>query len=85
LMKFAIEEVPPSKPWLTKTLELANRHDVKFYDAAYHALAIVQGGCFVTADTKYVSKTLSSGSVTTLSDWQPPRSPVRPGKQKQPS
>ena len=34
LMKFAIEEVPPSKPWLAKTLELANRHDVTFYDAA---------------------------------------------------
>ena len=84
LMKFAIEEVPPSKPWLTKTLELAKRHDVTFYDAAYHSLAIVHGGCFVTADTRYVTKTLSSGSVAALSEWRPPQEPAPRGKQKRP-
>jgi predicted nucleic acid-binding protein len=80
LMKFAIEEVPASKPWLAKTLELTQKHGVTFYDASYHALAIVNGGCFVTADTRYVTKTASSGSVIALSDWRPPEEPPAQGK-----
>lgn len=82
LMKFAIEEVPASKPWLAKALELTQKHDVTFYDASYHALAIVNGGCFVTADTRYVTKTTSSGSVIALSDWRPPEEPPARGKHK---
>lgn len=39
-MKFGIEEVPPSGPWLAKALELITRHEVTFYDATYHSLAI---------------------------------------------
>jgi predicted nucleic acid-binding protein len=61
LMRFALEEVPASKPWLRKTLELVQLHDVTFYDAAYHALAIVNGGTFVTADSRYATKTANSG------------------------
>jgi predicted nucleic acid-binding protein len=75
-MKFALEEVPASKPWLTKTLELVQLHDVTFYDAAYHALAIVNGGTFVTADSRYATKTASSGSVVLVGDWRPPPEPV---------
>src|SRR5882757_2790285 len=63
LLKFALEEVPASKPWLTKTIELVQLHDVTFYDAAYHALAILNGATFVTADSRYAIKTASSGSV----------------------
>ena len=77
LMKFGIEEAPPSNPWLDKTLELTSRHDVTFYDAAYHSTAIVHGGLFVTADTRYVSRVAESGSVLALKDWQPPLSPTR--------
>jgi hypothetical protein len=36
------------------------------HDAAYHAVAIVNGGCFVTADARYVNKTAGSGSVVVL-------------------
>jgi predicted nucleic acid-binding protein len=82
LMKFAIEEAPPSKQWLTKALELVQQHDVTFYDAAYHAVAIVNGGCFVTADSRYVNKTASSGSVVVLSDWRPPAAPAASSKRK---
>jgi predicted nucleic acid-binding protein len=76
LMKFALEEVPASKPWLTKALELVQLHNVTFYDAAYHALAIVNGGTFVTADSPYVTKTASSGSVVLVGDWRPPPEPA---------
>jgi predicted nucleic acid-binding protein len=81
LMKFGLEEAPPSNPWLTKALELASRHDVTFYDAAYHSLALVHGGLLVTADTRYVSRVAESGSVVALGEWEPPRTPSRRSKQ----
>jgi predicted nucleic acid-binding protein len=81
LMKFGIEEAPPSNPWLAKTLELVSRHDVTFYDAAYHSIALVHGGVFVTADSRYVSRVADSGAVIALADWQPPQTPSRPNKQ----
>jgi predicted nucleic acid-binding protein len=83
LMKFSLEEVPASKPWLTKTIELVQLHDVTFYDAAYHALAIVNGGTFVTADSRYATKAASSGSVVLVGNWRPPPEPATPlGKRR---
>jgi len=64
---------PP--PWLAKTLELTSRYEVPFYDAAYHAVALIHNGLFVTADTRYVNRVTKSGSVIALSDWKPPRTP----------
>ncbi len=75
LVKFGLEEAPPSDAWLAKSLELTRRHDVSFYDAAYHALALVHRGHFVTADSKYIARAADSGSVVALSDWQPPSRP----------
>ena len=80
-MKFGIEEAPPSNPWLAKTLELVSRHDVTFYDAAYHSIALVHGGVFVTADSSYLNRVANSGAVISLADWQPPQRPSRPNKQ----
>jgi predicted nucleic acid-binding protein len=80
LKKFGLEEVTPSNAWLLKTLDLTSRHDVSFYDAAYHSLALIHGGVFVTADTRYANKVKESGSVVELSEWEPPRSAaLRPG------
>ena len=39
---------------LQSFLRLATQYQVTFCDTAYHALAIVQGGVFVTADRKYL-------------------------------
>jgi predicted nucleic acid-binding protein len=85
LMKFGLEEVPPSNAWLLKALELTSRHDVTFYDAAYHSLALIHDGIFVTADTRYANKVKESGSVVALNEWEPPRSAAprpsgKPGK-----
>jgi|SRR5579863_4791500 len=82
LMKFGIEETPPSNAWLAKTLELTSRHDVTFYDAAYHALALMHGGVLVTADKRYVSSVAQSGAVIALADWQPPPQPVSRRKRR---
>jgi predicted nucleic acid-binding protein len=75
LMKFGLEEAPPSRPWLAKILELTSRYEVSFYDAAYHALALMHKGLFVTADTGYVNRVTEPGSVMALSEWQPPQTP----------
>ena len=72
LMKFGLDEAPPSQPWLSKALELTSLYNVSFYDAAYHALAIIYDGVFVTADTRYLSRAQEQGSIVALGDWRPP-------------
>lgn len=47
-------EKPMTDDWQRQILALPNRHRVTFYDTAYHALAIVNGGVLVTADEKYL-------------------------------
>jgi predicted nucleic acid-binding protein len=70
LMKFGLKEAPPSQPWLAKSLELTSRYEVSFYDAAYHALALIHDGLFVTADRRYVTRVTEPGSVISLGEWQ---------------
>ncbi len=41
-----------------------------FYDASYHAVALVFGGVFLTADSRHKGKTESFGSVVLLQDWK---------------
>lgn len=72
LMKFGLEEASPSQVWLAKTLELTQRYEVSFYDAAYHALAVIHKGMFVTADSRYVNRVREAGSIIALSEWRPP-------------
>jgi predicted nucleic acid-binding protein len=79
LLKFGLQESPPSQAWIMKSLELTRRHDITFYDAAYHALALLHDGLFITADTKYVTCAGKSGGVIALSDWAP-TSPRRSGR-----
>jgi predicted nucleic acid-binding protein len=69
LMKFELQEAPPTSAWLTTALELTKKHQVTFYDAAYHALALIHKGLFVTANTRYVNKVADPGTVVALSDW----------------
>lgn len=40
-------------------------------DSIYHAMAIVRGGTFLTADRRHFEKTRGLGSVQLLADWQP--------------
>lgn len=77
LRKFGLKESPPSERWLMKALDLTERYAVSFYDAAYHAIAIVHDGLFVTADTRYVSRVNEAGAVVALSEWELRRAPSR--------
>ena len=69
LLRFNLPSASRSSEWLDRALALTQRYGVTFYDAAYHAHAIVERGVFVTADERYVARASEAGSVTRLSDW----------------
>ena len=69
LIAFELESGEFSQKWLHQAITLTTRYSVTFYDAAYHALALVEKGIFVTADDKYVRKAKRAGSILPLRDW----------------
>lgn len=70
LLDFGLQEPAWSDKWLDQAIYMTERYKVTFYDAAYHALALVEDGVFVTADKQYAVKTKRAGSVIALADWQ---------------
>jgi len=72
LLDFGLTEARRSPRWLRLAVSLARHHGVTFYDAAYHATALVRGGVFVTADERYVRCAGSAGGVALLRDWKAP-------------
>lgn len=62
----------PATAYTADIFRLMHEHRVTFYDAAYHALAIVRQGTLLTADRRYVSRCRSAGHVTLIADWEPP-------------
>jgi predicted nucleic acid-binding protein len=58
-----------------KALEISNTGHAKtgypsFYDSAYHALALMNGGVFLTSDQQHMAKAAGFGSVVLLKDWR---------------
>jgi predicted nucleic acid-binding protein len=41
-----------------------------FYDASYHALAILNNCIFITADNRHISKTAQFGHIVLLKNWK---------------
>ena len=64
-----LTESPPTAAWLKKACELTEKYTVTFYDAAYHALAFVEKGTLITADDKYLNKTIEAGHILALSKY----------------
>lgn len=62
----------PASGYATEIFDLMRRHQATFYDAAYHALAIVQAGTMLTADRRYVKRSRSAGHIALLAGWRPP-------------
>lgn len=69
LLRFNLSNAPPSRRWLAQVLDLTNRYGVTFYDAAYHAHAILEHGVFVTADDRYFGLAGEAGSIARLTEW----------------
>lgn len=68
LLDYRFEEEPPSG-FCLKALELMQRFNVTFYDAAYHAVALSRDGVLVTADANYCRRTATLGHSMRLADW----------------
>jgi predicted nucleic acid-binding protein len=79
MMKFGLEEAPLSERWLTTALGLTARCGSSFYDAAYHAVALVHGGVYITADSRYALLAQKEGAVVLISEWQPPEPQAKRG------
>jgi len=71
LMKFDLQGFAPSRRWMETAVDLVCRHGVTFYDAAYHAIALIHRGNFVTADVRYANRVGEVGSIVLLRDWSP--------------
>ena len=69
LIRFGLADAPRSPAWFACVLKLTKRYGVTFYDAAYHAHAIVEKGVLVTADERYVDRARAAGFVVRLSAW----------------
>lgn len=68
-LSFGLEEAVWSDVWLEQCLLLIQRYKITFYDAAYHGLALSEGGTFVTADSNYAQRTRGAGGVLALDEW----------------
>lgn len=58
LVAFEFEFAEPDEARRNKAFELTEHFGVSVYDAAYHALATVNHGVFVTANDKYLRRHL---------------------------
>ncbi len=69
LISFGISVGDTDEPWRKQAVALVQEYRVTFYDAAYHALALIGRGTFVTADGKYFSRTKRAGAISLLTEY----------------
>ena len=69
LIDFRLSEARPDSRWRKQTVSLAVSYGVTFYDAAYHAVALIRDGMFVTADERYVRRASNGGNIVLLRHW----------------
>lgn len=72
LADFGLREARLDVKWRTRAVALALAYDVAFYDAAYHAVALVHNGVFVTADERYIRRASRAGGISSLRAWRAP-------------
>jgi len=70
LIGFGIPEGDTGEPWRKQAVVLVRNYRVTFYDAAYHALALVERGVFITADAKYFAKAKGAGAIALLAEFR---------------
>jgi predicted nucleic acid-binding protein len=69
LLAMGFDTTTPNHRWQAAILQLVSAHRVTFYDAAYHALAVISGGVFVTADEKYLASADAARHIVHLQEW----------------
>ena len=70
LQRFNLPLASPSRRWLRQVLDLTRDQGATFYDAAYHAHAILEGGVFVTADERYFQQAREAQCIVRLAEWE---------------
>jgi predicted nucleic acid-binding protein len=68
MLELRLPQADPAR-YLGDIIRLTRRYRVTFYDAAYHALALVRGGTLVTADRRYAAAVKPAGGVQLLEEW----------------
>lgn len=53
-----------------ETFKLMGKYGVTFYDAVYHAVAILKKGILLTADEAYCKRVSGMTNVVRLTDWR---------------
>lgn len=66
LLQYEFPEIKITTPLLSLMIELTQKKKVTFYDAAYHAIAIMEKGKFVTFDKEYYNRTKDIGYIQLL-------------------
>lgn len=69
LSELEMDVVGIDAAWRERCLGLVKNFGVTFYDAAYHATALVSGGLLVSADGRYLRKAGVAGNARHLGDW----------------
>ncbi len=70
LLEYHFEEQAMSVEICSLIFSIMNNCKVTFYDAAYHAVALIRCATLLTADEAYVRKTNQLGQVMLLKDWK---------------
>ena len=70
LADFGLTEARLDATWRARAVSLATTFEIAFYDAAYHAVALVHDGVFVTADERYVHRASKAGCISSLRHWR---------------
>jgi len=69
LLDYRFSEVEISPDICRQTFDIMEKCKTTFYDAVYHAIAILNAGVFVTADSEYYKKTRRIGKIMLLKDF----------------
>ena len=73
LLAYEFEEVPLKAEYALAVLEHMDEvKGVTFYDSAYHVLALLSHGLYLTADQAYLKRAKRKGHVALLAEWQEP-------------
>jgi predicted nucleic acid-binding protein len=66
LTDYGFKEAETTAELCRATIDLMSRYGVTFYDAVYHAVALLHGGLLVTADDAYRKKAQAAGAIRLL-------------------
>lgn len=70
LVNYRFVEHPVTLEMASVGMDLMRKFSgISFYDAGYHALGLLYGGTFLTADEKYYRKTRRAGRIMLLKDY----------------